>query len=498
MKDNIRNFLKINSYEINLMLGGFSELKSIGEGGNGLVFDAVFLDKKVAIKILGEPSKKSKRNRFKAEFFNIMTVPPNELIVQYYDYDVLEINDELYPVIIMKKYESSCKKKKFDDFNEVKKFVEFLLEAVEFLHDNGIIHRDLKPENILIDTNEEYFISDFGIAAYDEFNYPEFHKTSKGERLANYDFSAPECYTLGIEPNQTMDIYSVGQLIQWCINGNTHKGTNRKQFVDSKLENSDECYLSILDTVVDKAIRNNPQERFKSIKEIKNHMIQQKEIFSKTDPFDEMILLQNMIIDIYPEAYDQTICIEEEETIQMILKNIECEKFKTNSFWFTYGIGSNNIERFKYLGNRCLLINNQELFVEKIWLDLSLKLYDDLFILQVKNDVNDIEPFKTENGETYTVIQINEEYMIDEERGKSGRFRHNGEIIKLADMKTDYRCRYNDNKYFFLGTMWSNTLQSKSERLIQDLQNQNIIDETIKGFKRSIFHNRSNEVYMRL
>ena len=39
-----------------------------------------------------------------------------------------------------------------------------VLEALEYIHDNGVVHRDLKPENIMVDGNDNIKLIDFGIA----------------------------------------------------------------------------------------------------------------------------------------------------------------------------------------------------------------------------------------------------------------------------------------------------------------------------------------------
>lgn len=295
-----------------------------------------------------------------------------------------------------------------------------------------------------------------------------------------------------------MDIYSLGQLIQWSIYGSTHRGTNRKRFSECKLENLDKNYLSALDFVVDKAIRQDSEERFNSVEDMRDCLLEQIEQKKEIDPFEEMILLQEMITDIYPEDFDTVTCISDEEQIGSILKNIKCDVFGYNSFWFTYGNGNNNITRFEYLGNRWVLINTQELFVKNVWLSLNSSLYNDLIILEVEDNLESIEPFVYEDKDFFAGYLINNEYMIPESETTSGRFRHNGEVIKLADVNKDFRERYNDKRYFFLGTVWTNALQQESDITIGNFQNQKISFRNVEHLQQTIFHNRAKAVHIRL
>ena len=44
-------------------------------------------------------------------------------------------------------------------------FGQQLLEAVQFIHEQGVAHRDLKPENVVVDLGErELFIINYGLA----------------------------------------------------------------------------------------------------------------------------------------------------------------------------------------------------------------------------------------------------------------------------------------------------------------------------------------------
>ncbi|WP_258078953.1 hypothetical protein [Enterococcus durans] len=61
MKKEIWQYIKSNNKEVELMLGKVANLKSIGEGGNGLVYSGELLEKGIALKILGELSQESKK-----------------------------------------------------------------------------------------------------------------------------------------------------------------------------------------------------------------------------------------------------------------------------------------------------------------------------------------------------------------------------------------------------------------------------------------------------
>lgn len=498
-KNDISNYIKKHKQAINLQLGNFSSLKQIGEGGNALVYSAELLEKKVALKILTK-NEKTKKGRFKAEFFNTMQLPPNDYVVQYYDYDLIDIDDTNYPIIIMKYYDKSCKKMQVTDVNDLKVFVNYLLSAISFLHDNGVIHRDLKPENILIDKKGNYFLSDLGIAFFDKDSFPEFHETQKEERLGNYNFSAPECSTeSNLIISETMDIYSVGQLIQWCVVGSTHKGTNRRRLSECPMENYDLEYLKMLDQIIDKAISNSPEERFQTIQEIIEFISEYEDKLSLVDPFNEMCKLQDMVLDSFPECCGKTICIDSELDLKKFFENINDNAFLNNSLWFTYGYGDNHIKKIKYLGNRWVLINTQELFIEKIWLRASSHIYDDVYIIQVKDNLDEIVPYKTYDGEeTFEIFEINGEYKVDKKKCKSGRFKVKDEVVRLTDVKKEERERYNDKHYYFLGTIWSNVLQKTSNAEIDRIQNRKLEADLVEEFRKEIFYNRNDLVSERL
>lgn len=50
---------------------------------------------------------------------------------------------------------------------DASRVIQQVLQAVQYLHQNGIVHRDLKPENLLYysqDESSKIMISDFGLS----------------------------------------------------------------------------------------------------------------------------------------------------------------------------------------------------------------------------------------------------------------------------------------------------------------------------------------------
>lgn len=62
-------------------------------------------------------------------------------------------------------------------------------EAVHYAHEHGVIHRDLKPGNILLDTEDEPFVTDFGLAKRDN---AEVTMTAEGVVLGTPAYMSPE------------------------------------------------------------------------------------------------------------------------------------------------------------------------------------------------------------------------------------------------------------------------------------------------------------------
>ena len=139
-----------------------------------------------------------------------------------------------------------------------------LLDGVEAAHLQDIVHRDLKPENILYKTADaQLALADFGIARFTEDELYTAVETKAQDRLANFQYAAPEQRVRGRNVDYRADIYAMGLILNEMFTHEIPQGTGYKTISSISPE------YSYLDEVVEKMIRQNPDERFNSIEEVK-------------------------------------------------------------------------------------------------------------------------------------------------------------------------------------------------------------------------------------
>jgi len=238
---------------------------NIKEGGNSIAIFGDFQGEKVAVKILVSDSL-SKLNRFLCEFANvIIKLSDLKNVSKLYFYDTAIIRTNTLDIIVMKQYNDTLKYDENYTEEEIINIFKQIIDCMEEVHKRGIVHRDLKPQNILLDNNSNIVITDFGIAYYNPEIFDLTGHTTSGERLANFDFSPPEQRNSKENPSITMDIYAIGQIIQWLVFGQPHKGTNRRKLT----EKYNTKRMKLLDEIVEKCLDNNPSNRYQNIQSIK-------------------------------------------------------------------------------------------------------------------------------------------------------------------------------------------------------------------------------------
>lgn len=502
----ISAYIKSHQNSIKTLLGDISNLKQIGQGGNGLVYEGKLYEKTVAIKFLVSDNNQ-KLTRFKAEYFNINTLQPNENIVKYLNFEELHIDEEIVPMIIMNKYDYSLKKYRENlsspSWENFVSLFTFLMNSIEFIHSNGIIHRDLKPENILVlEEDTTFALADFGIASYSD-QYLLKAITKAGERIGNYEFSAPEQATKDVLPCKTMDIYALGQICQWFIFGNTHKGTNRELFT-SIFENKS---ASLFDEIIDICISNNSSSRFQSIQDIRSFINEYNDKISnqKIDPFDEMYIFNHALRSSFPEAIDKPFYSANMNRIKILIDNINSQKFKSD-LWFNTGSSNNSIFKLNLLPELILsdqnnsnlrddiiLINFNEFKLKGVWVYHSSNVYDDFLIF----DVDGLEGIEIQGNILHSYAIANGNKIITSDCAESGYFIENDVPVKIKDCEYRYRDSIEGvflRRYYFVAPQWNNFILPDNDSQVHQIQSSELTPKILDELRLKIYYNRHPKV----
>jgi len=91
-----------------------------------------------------------------------------------------------------------------------------VLEALQYLHDNGVVHRALTPENILVDENDKIKLIDFELAS--DVTSRRLTFTNLADELGTADYIAPE-QVAGKHSDGRSDIYAMGVILYEMLTG---------------------------------------------------------------------------------------------------------------------------------------------------------------------------------------------------------------------------------------------------------------------------------------
>jgi serine/threonine protein kinase len=194
-----------------------------------------------------------------------------------------------------------CDENKLEVSARVRLFLD-ALHAVAQAHANQIVHRDLKPSNILVGKDGQAKLLDFGIAKLLEGDGQtgESALTVEGGRAMTPEYAAPEQLT-GEVVTAVTDVYSSGVLLYVLLTGHHPTGAGPrtpaslvKAILETEPPNPSEIVAAAktnnearvanaskrattpdklsrllrgdLDTIVAKALKKNPRERYSTIK----------------------------------------------------------------------------------------------------------------------------------------------------------------------------------------------------------------------------------------
>jgi eukaryotic-like serine/threonine-protein kinase len=247
--------------------GSYTLDELIGEGGAGRVFGGVGSDgSAVALKVLAaERASSDKKSRFKNEIaFLARNKHPN--IVTVLDHGLANLPGIKGPFYVMRRYDGSLRQLITAGIkpDSVLPLFSQILDGVEAAHLLGAVHRDLKPENVLYSGPARVpAIADFGVASFTDDLIATLVETKPTQRLANFQYAAPEQRL----PRQTItaaaDIYALGLMLNELFTGTVPHGTEYRSIAAVSSQ------MGFLDGIVAKMIRQSPAERPATIGEVK-------------------------------------------------------------------------------------------------------------------------------------------------------------------------------------------------------------------------------------
>lgn len=463
----------------------------LGQGGNGVVFSGLLGKSEVAVKFLVNYTRK-KLDRFKAEYINVNMVREKMCnAVNYLHYETLKVGSAEVPFIVMKKYNTSLKKQRDDmghdvTWEDLLKLFENLCKAIKSLEQNSIIHRDLKPENILVDENGNYIITDFGIAHFESERYPIKGLTKKNDRMANWEFSAPEQVSGGKITSAT-DIYALGQILYWFCFGEINRGTGGKHLQ----EIFDEEKVAVLDKIIYKSISNQAENRYQSIQEIEEEFncVQKKNV----DVYADMHLFSRAIRSIFPEAYRNPFVTDN----KVYIRNLINETKFNRELWYNTGLANGEFREIKYLKNGSYLLCNREIIIDEIWALIDDSCYNDILILKISNP-----DYYVIDGKEYSAIAIiNNEIIEPLEKIASGYYRFSdGHVESVSDLTVEERYTYkemDDDKYIVIGVQDHCSIIQENDDSIGKIQEFDELNPgIIRCLKKQISKHKTYEVQL--
>ena len=270
-----------NSYQV---------IGTLGEGGSGTVYKVTDGTQEYAAKCL-DPDKATgdKLKRFKNELrFCETNKHPN--IIRVIDQGYVIAKGKKIPFYVMPLYQSTLRGLMDAGIepDHVLPLFSRVLDGVEAAHMRDVYHRDLKPENILSDQNgNSIVVADFGIAHFEEEDLFTAVETKAADRLANFQYAAPEQRTRGGDVDTRADIYALGMILNEMFTGHLLQGSGPKT-IESAAED-----FAYLDEIVELMVRQSPSERPGTIDAIKSKLRKKGNDFFSAQKISE---LQNTVI----------------------------------------------------------------------------------------------------------------------------------------------------------------------------------------------------------
>lgn len=243
----------------------YSKLSYIGQGGYGTVFKALdnHLGRAIALKEIPLSQRSGIDEAAIAaglEHKNIVSIN-NQFVVDrsLYDdrsLDVLAIDMRYYPETLSNRI-SELDQQELRSEQRVDialRLTRPLLDALQYVHQEGYLHRDLKPANILLQDDGTPILADFGIARKLE------GRRSLTAGMGTAYYMAPEQIESHGSPDHRTDLYQMGVTLHELAGGSVTTDI-LESFVNTPIGEG-------IDALIAKATQKDAENRFSSAGEM--------------------------------------------------------------------------------------------------------------------------------------------------------------------------------------------------------------------------------------
>ncbi len=258
----------------------FTIKKEIGQGGMATVYlaqDHIFRCD-VAIKVLSREFVFNEhiRNRFLDEARKLYKLNhPNIIKVTR----LIEQNEDAAFVMefldgqTLKEYLDSSSKLSND---EIKKLFLQMIDAIQYVHEQGLVHRDIKPSNFMITPQNTVKLLDFGIAKNADNKNQDYTQTSATYQMGTPMYMSPEQINEARNVTSQSDLYSLGIVLWQMVMGEKPYDSNSlstfqllSKIVNEELVSTNSSFQPIIDKLTCK----NPKDRYANCIDIKADLL---------------------------------------------------------------------------------------------------------------------------------------------------------------------------------------------------------------------------------
>jgi tetratricopeptide (TPR) repeat protein/tRNA A-37 threonylcarbamoyl transferase component Bud32 len=266
-------------------LGEYRIVREVGRGGMGVVYEAIepALKRRVALKVLPRAAVLDLRRlqRFRAEAQAAAGLSHPNIVPVYatgcaggVHYIAMQfVAGRSLAVGIAERRQGGGPPSDPESLRDVARLGAEVADALEYAHQCGVVHRDIKPANLLRDESGRVWVTDFGLARLPD----ESGVTLSGDLVGTLRYMSPEQALArhGLVDHRA-DVFALGATLYELLTLEpVRSGTERQELLRQVATEEPRPVRKLnwrvpvdLETVVMKALRREPAERYASAREL--------------------------------------------------------------------------------------------------------------------------------------------------------------------------------------------------------------------------------------